>query len=51
MTTQTFDAQTIREDDLEAVQGGCGTTYFPNPFDSVPNPIRKLMIDVIDLVE
>ena len=22
MTTQTFDAQTINEDDLEAVQGG-----------------------------
>ena len=50
MTTQTFDVQTINEDDLEAVQGGCGINAIPNPFEFVPKPVGKLIVDVIDLV-
>ena len=51
MTTQNFDAQTINEDDLEAVQGGCGINAIPNPFEFVPKPVGKLIVDVIDLVD
>ena len=50
MTTQTFDAQTLNEDDLEAVQGGCGMSAILNPFDLIPEPVGKLIVDVIDLV-
>ena len=51
MTTQTFDAQTINEDDLEAVQGGCAYNHIPNPAELIPKPIRKLIVDVGELVE
>ena len=50
MTTQTFDAQAINEDELEAVQGGCGMSAIPNPFEFIPKPVGKLIVDVIDLV-
>ena len=51
MTTQTFAAQAINEDDLEAVQGGCGINAIPNPFEFIPKPIGRLIVGVIDLVE
>ena len=48
MTTQTFDAQTINEDDLEAVQGGGFLKDFVNGVvDFTPaGPMNRTMQQV-----